>query len=158
MSRTQRKNHCSHYFLTELEDHKAAIKYLLKTNDVDFFIDTDNSNHPFKYIVSFKARLKVAKLSTKKEQCDALMAILKEELIKATRNYRIVNSDRYNWFGGVKNEVKAYSHKQSRSGKRELTSKVLRKAELNNLDALYDELLFDEPNLGQIKGAIWFFD
>lgn len=164
MSRTTKNNDYANYLLNDISTIKTAIQYLLRTKDVEYFIETERKNYLFfrygdkyKCLISFKLSVQISKLP-KEEKFDATLLALKNELKKAIRKRKIVNSDRANWFGSVKKSVKAYSNQKSRSGKRDLLTNVMKKADLNHIDDLYDELLFDEPKLGQIKGAIWCFD
>ena len=67
-------------------------------------------------------------------------------------------TDKSNWRGAAIRMTKEYSNMKSRSGKRNLVSTIMKNIDIHNVDDFNDVNYFEEPNLGSIKGAIWYFD
>lgn len=159
MSRTYR-NRILYWGLKDIDLTKQAIKLVEETKEIDWLLkETDIfANKDFTWLIPRNFKAKINALEDKEEKLKLTLSVLNEELKKNIAYKASREGDRRNWRGSAWRSTKAYSNTKSRSGKRSLKNTIMKKADLNDLEKLDEECLFVEPNLHQIKGAIWIFD
>lgn len=166
MSRTKRRHDLfDGVFSREVKVLKTGIDYLLRTKDVGFFINECRNpyfllcfNNQYKNLIPLSDAMRILKLTDLNEQYEITLTVLNKELKRAIKDCKTIQSDRRNWSGNIKRNVKQYSKQKSRSGKKNLISNIIKKVDLSDLESLDDKALFVEKNLDQIKMCFRFFD
>lgn len=160
MSRTYRNRDIG-FIKKEINQIQKIFNYIQKTGefDLNLILSTAHS-YSLRRLYSMQKKLLNMKMQTlsEEQQLDFVLEFISENIKANIRELRILKSDRNNWRGSAYRSTKEYSNMKSRSGKRSLKNKIMKEADLDNLDLLNDELIFPEPNLGNIRGAIWIFD
>ena len=87
-----------------------------------------------------------------------IIDFMENSIANKKKDVSLANADRSFHMGSVKKLSKNFSHMHLRVGKKKFIDKIKRNVDLNNVDNLYDIDYNEVPNLGKIKGAMWYFD